>query len=143
MRFDIFILFLKCIVVPSNSLFNAENFIVAKLYFCVHVLPFLQVDSIRRYLQYRGHCVIRFRSGKTRKIYSVSQKKSSASAACSNLSTVTPVCTQQCVKRHCREFLCLHYNQIEIFSSKITQIGMHEYRQPSANTCAKILCYDF
>ena len=69
--------------------------------------------------------------------------KSSASAACSNLSTVTPVCTQQCVKRHCREFLCLHYNQIEIFSSKITQIGMHEYRQRRANTCTKILCYDF
>ena len=78
--------------------------------------------------------------------------KSSASAACSNLNTVTPVCTQntvtpvctqQYVKRRCREILCLHYNQIEIFSSKITQIGMHEYRQRRANTCTKILCYDF
>ena len=36
---------------------------------------------------------------------------------------------QECVKPHC--------------IAKISQTGLHEYRQRRANTCIKILCYDF
>ena len=69
--------------------------------------------------------------------YSVSQKKgsplkSSVSAACSNLNALTP-----------QRILIVHCKLIESCSAKITQMGMHEYRQRRANTCIKILCSDF
>ena len=67
--------------------------------------------------------------------------KSSASAACSNLNVLTPQWTQECIKRHSKEFLCMHCKLTESCCAETTLIGMQEYKQRRANTCLKILCW--